>query len=66
MAIGAGTIVVGAPMPVLGTGTAYVFTQGRHGWRQVAELRAKDAPVGGFFGFSVAASGPVGGCRRPG
>ena len=28
VAIGAGTIVVGAPMPVLGTGTAYVFTEG--------------------------------------
>jgi FG-GAP repeat len=57
VAIGAGTIVVGAPMPVLGTGTAYVFTQDRRGWHQVAELRAKDAPADGFFGFSVAASG---------
>ena len=58
VAIGAGTIVVGAPMPVLGTGTAYVFTAGPPRLAQVAELRAKDAPVGGFFGASVAASGP--------
>ena len=28
VAIGAGTIVVGAPTPVLGTGTAYVFPEG--------------------------------------
>jgi hypothetical protein len=58
VAIGAGTIVVGAPMPVLGTGTAYVFRKGRGGWRRVAELRPTDALVGGFFGFSVATSGP--------
>jgi hypothetical protein len=58
VAIGAGTIVVGAPTPVLGTGKAYVFRRGGDGWRKVAELRPEDAPVGGFFGFSVAASGP--------
>ena len=57
VAIGAGTIVVGAPAPVLGTGTAYVFRKGRYGWRKVAELHPEHAPVGGFFGFSVAASG---------
>lgn len=66
VAMGVGTIVVGAPMPVLGTGTAYVFTQDRRGWHQVAELRAKDAPVDGFFGFSVAASGPVAVVGDPG
>jgi hypothetical protein len=57
VAVGAGTIVVGAPMPVLGTGMAYVFAQDRGNWRQVAELLAQNAPVGGYFGFSVAASG---------
>jgi len=66
VAIGAGTIVVGAPMPVLGIGTAYVFTQDRRGWCQVAELRAQDAPVDGFFGFSVTASGPVAVVGDPG
>jgi hypothetical protein len=66
VAIGAGTIVVGAPMPAVGTGAAYVFTQDRRGWHQVAELRAQDAPVGGFFGFSVAASGPVAVVGDPG
>jgi hypothetical protein len=66
VAIGAGTIVVGAPMPVLGTGAAYVFTQERRHWYQVAELRAQDAPMGGFFGFSVAASGPVAVVGDPG
>ena len=40
--------------------------QDRRGWNQVAELRAKAAPVGGLFGASVAASGPSRGGRRPG
>ena len=66
VAIGAGTIVVGAPTPVLGTGTAYVFRKARDGWRSVAELRPEDAPVGGFFGFSVAASGPEAVVGEPG
>ena len=66
VAVGAGTIVVGAPMPVLGTGLAYVFTHDRGAWRQTAELRGHDAPVGGLFGFSVAASGPDAVVGEPG
>jgi hypothetical protein len=66
VAMGAGTIVVGAPTPVLGTGAAYVFRRGRYGWRSVAELRPEDAPVGGFFGFSVAALGPEAVIGEPG
>jgi FG-GAP repeat len=57
VAVAAGTIVVGAPMPVLGTGKAYVFREERGRWHQIAEVRAQHAPVGGFFGFSVATSG---------
>jgi FG-GAP repeat len=66
VAIGAGTIVVGAPTPALGTGTAYVFRRGRYGWRSAAELRPEFAPLGGFFGFSVAASGPEAVIGEPG
>jgi FG-GAP repeat len=66
VAIGAGTIVVGAPMSAVGTGAAYVFTQDRRGWHQVAELRAEAGPVGGLFGFSVAAPGSVAVVGAPG
>ena len=54
------------PAPVLGTGTAYVFRKGRYGWRKVVEPHPEHAPVGGFFGFSVAASGPEAVVGEPG
>ncbi|HTW09493.1 MAG TPA: hypothetical protein VME46_18445 [Acidimicrobiales bacterium] len=57
VAIGAGTVVVGAPMPVVGSGAAYVFAATRGAWHQVAELRPRLPSFDSCFGFSVAAAG---------
>ena len=56
VAVGAGTIVVGAPLPV---GAIFVFTRDRRGWHQSANLRPRGARADTTFGFSVAAFGPL-------
>jgi FG-GAP repeat len=66
VAIAEGTIVVGAPMPVLGSGAAYLFREDGRGWHQVADFRGQNAPVGGLLGFSVAAAGLVAVVGDPG
>ncbi len=66
VAVGAGTIVVGAPMPAVGTGTAYVFANHGRGWHQVSRLRGRNAPLDGLFGTAVAVSGQVAAVGDPG
>jgi hypothetical protein len=59
-----GTVVVGAPGPVIQqntlTGTAYVFTEPSSGWANATEtagLTASDGAQGDMLGYSVAVSG---------
>jgi hypothetical protein len=59
-----GTVVVGAPGPVISqntlTGTAYVFTEPSSGWAsatETARLTASDGAQGDELGYSVAVSG---------
>lgn len=57
VALSGRTLVVGAPYHAGASGSAYVFADGATGWRQVAELRARDGAVDDYFGDAVAISG---------
>jgi hypothetical protein len=56
VAISGTTLVVGAPAQN-GTGVVYVFTLGKTGWAQQAEIAPTDGTAGDRFGSAVAVSG---------
>jgi hypothetical protein len=55
--ISGSTALIGAPGAKDETGSAYAFTDGRHGWTQRAELTASDGAAFDHFGGSVAIDG---------
>jgi nucleoside-specific outer membrane channel protein Tsx len=57
VAVSGDTAIVGAPDHGDEAGTAYVFTEAKSAWTQLAELKASDTAPGDFFGNSVAVSG---------
>jgi hypothetical protein len=57
VAISGSTAVVGAPIHAEDAGTAYVFTDTKGVWKQVAELVGSDTVADDDFGGSVAISG---------
>ncbi len=57
VAMSGASVVVGAPGHAGDSGRAYVFTETRAGWQQVAELKGSDTAADDTFGSSVAISG---------
>jgi len=57
VAVSGGTIVVGAGLHDLRTGSAYVFTLSAGGWKETAELKGSDTASYDDFGSAVAVSG---------
>ena len=56
VAVSGGTVIVGAEGYARGRGRAYVFTDAKTGWTQVAELKGSGTIAGDNFGSSVAIS----------
>jgi hypothetical protein len=62
VAASANVVVVGAPQDSAAAklgGSTTVYRRVRHVWVEEAQLTASDAPVGGFFGYSVAVHGAL-------
>ena len=56
VAISGTTVIVGSPDFASFTGRAYLFTERRHRWKQIAELNGSKS-AGDYFGAGVAVSG---------
>ena len=57
VAVSGTTAVVGAENHAKEAGRAYVFSETKGAWKQVAELKGSDTAAGDVFGASVAVSG---------
>ncbi|MGO8877692.1 MAG: FG-GAP repeat protein [Acidimicrobiales bacterium] len=59
VAVSGTTAVVGAPEHAKNTGRAYVFSETKGAWKQVAEVKGSDTGPSDYFGYSVAVSGTI-------